>query len=75
MTKQEISELKQNWLKDPCYNLETAVSGKYKKDLHIFRLEHEKKWLQERLDKLENYRQMLREFLGVDKLQDKMEAL
>jgi len=44
-THEEVEELKQNWLGDPCYELEDAPGFEvYAKELFEFRMENERRW-------------------------------
>jgi hypothetical protein len=60
-TRKEVEFLKENWRKDPCYDLED-VEGfeEYKAELHLFSVEQELKWEKQRYkllaEVIRNYR-------------------
>lgn len=49
-TKQAIDDLKANWMKDPCWDIEeTEGFEEHKEELQAFRLEQEKEWKRQAL--------------------------
>ena len=75
-TKQEIEELKNNWLEDPCYDLEQTEGFKgQEKDLLIFRLKNELKWAQELNEKYYNVKSNFLRFLGLEDIKDRVSML
>ena len=53
-TNDEVEKLKQNWLKDPIYDLYN-IEGfeEYEEELKQFQIEHEKRWEDEKNRKLD----------------------
>ena len=57
ITPQEIEKLKNNWLKDPCWDIEDSEGFEaYREELLAFRLEQEADWEAEREEQLEDMR-------------------
>jgi hypothetical protein len=53
-TSQEIEDLKQSWLQDPCWDIETTEGfEEHKKELLAFREQTEKLWEDARLEELQ----------------------
>ena len=75
-TKEEIKKLKNDWLEDPCWDIEqTEGFSKHKKELLIFSLTKQLEWANERIKKLENFRQTIQEFLEIDEMKEKLKEL
>lgn len=63
----EIEALKNDWLKDPEWDLEEAEGfAPHKEELHAFQLENERRWEQERKDRAEAELVKKMEELGTD---------
>lgn len=66
-TREDVETLKRQWAQDPIWDLEdTDGFAAYRTELHIYRLEMEKRWLQQRHN---NLRAVVRTYL------DALEAL
>jgi hypothetical protein len=61
-TTQEIEQLKEDWLRDPCWDIEdTEGFEEHKTELYIFRLEIEKKRYEKRLEEIRIFKKILHE--------------
>jgi len=65
----EITDLKTQWIADPCWDIEDATGfEEYKTELLIFRLKQEKRWLEERLKEHTDFRTALMKYIEPHKL-------
>ena len=73
ITKEKLKKLKEDWLKDPSFDLkEDAELKKYRKDLLIFKLTYEQELSQERYKKMELKLQVIKELLGIDSIENRL---
>jgi len=74
-TQEEIEELKEYWVADPCYDIEEADGfEEHREELRAFRLEMEAKWRAEREAALQTMAEELG-FPGNLKLADYLDRL
>ena len=65
-TKEEIEALKENWMKDPCWDIETTESfEEYTEELLIWRKQIESEWEAARIEREEAHADLVREQTGV----------
>jgi len=55
-TQEEVEALKRNWSADPCWDIETTTGfEKYHDELLAFRLEKEKEWKEQSMEKRKSF--------------------